>query len=335
MNRDVIDVWLERAILVVCLATLVALPLLFGGRPQPVSGGILDLLLVEPFLVALWLTLIALGLWLVRLWVVAKPRLLFPPISWAILAFALYAAGRYLSADIEYVARQEVLRIVVYASLFFIIVNNLHRQEATQVITLTMVTLAMLISFYAMYQFLADSDRVWHLTKPYRHRGSGTYISPNHLGGFLEMLLPLGLAYTLMGRLKILTKILVGYACAAVIGGIAVTMSRGTWIAVAFGLLLFFILLVFYKPYRLAAIVAFVLLAGSLAFILPSSTAFKSRVKQLYTGGRLDDDARFALWRPTIQVWKENVWWGAGPAHFDYRFTTFRPEEVQARADRA
>ena len=55
-----------------------------------------------------------------------------------------------------------MIRILVYAFLFFAILNNLHRQESTQIISCTLVFLAMAISCYAIYQFLTHSNRVWH-----------------------------------------------------------------------------------------------------------------------------------------------------------------------------
>ena len=85
--------------------------------------------------------------------------------------------ARYFTADLEYVARLEMIRVLVYAFLFLAIINNLHRQEHAQWITLTLVFLAMTISFYALFQFITGSDKVWLLIKPYAHRGSGTYIS--------------------------------------------------------------------------------------------------------------------------------------------------------------
>src|SRR5207249_9611633 len=138
--------------------------------------------------------------WGLRLWLNAHPQLLWPPICWAVVAFTGYAIARYLAADIEFAARQEMIRILVYTFLFFAILNNLHRQESVQIITLTLVFLAMVISSYAVYQLLTHSTRVWHVFTDYKHRASGTYICPNHLGGFLEMLLPLGVAYTIAGR---------------------------------------------------------------------------------------------------------------------------------------
>src|SRR5439155_7027 len=202
MNRSILDKWCERGILRLVLAVLVFTPLAFGGRPQPPAGFFLDFLLVDTFQVAQWLMVGVIALWGLRLWLDPRPQLLWPPICWAVLAFSVYAVARYLTADIEYVARQEFIRILVYSFLFFAVVNNLHRQESVQVISLTLVFLGMAISCYAAVQFLTDSTRVWHVYTQYEHRASGTYICPNHLGGFLEMLLPLGLAYTIASRLK-------------------------------------------------------------------------------------------------------------------------------------
>ena len=52
--------------------------------------------------------------------------------GWLVLAFAALAVGRYLTADIEYVARLEMIQLLIYAFVFFAIVNNLYRQESVQ-----------------------------------------------------------------------------------------------------------------------------------------------------------------------------------------------------------
>ena len=46
---------------------------------------------------------------------------------------------------------------------------------------------------------------------------------------------------------------------------------------------------------------------------------------------RIEADTRFVLWRAAVQVWHENVWWGVGPAHYDYRFRQYRPVDIQQR----
>src|SRR5438093_1422235 len=228
MNREVLDRWCERGILGLVLAILVFGPLATGAvRPLE-------------FLVIQGMTMGVMTFWFLRLWVSPKPQFLWAPLCWLVVAFTAYAIIRYLTCDIEYAGRKELIRILVYAFLFFAILNNLHRQESIQAISLALVFLAMAISFYAVYQFLTDSTRVWHVFTQYNHRASGTYICPNHLGGFLEMLLPLGLAYTVASRLKPLLKVFLGYATLVMLAGIAATVSRGTFLATTLALLLFF-----------------------------------------------------------------------------------------------
>ena len=134
MNRETLDQWCERGILALVLAILVFSPLAFGAAR------------LQEFLVAQALTAMVLLLWLVRMWLNPRPKFLWPPICWIVVAFTGYAIGRYFTSDVEYVARQELLRILVYASLFLAILNNLHRQESTQIIAFTLVFLAMAIT---------------------------------------------------------------------------------------------------------------------------------------------------------------------------------------------
>jgi len=117
MNRDTLDRFCERGILGLVLAMLV-----FG----PLSAGAVRM---QEFVVLLALTAVVLLLWGVRLWLSERPKLLWPPVCWCVLAFALYAIGRYLTCDIEYVGRLELLRVLVYTALFFAILNNLHARN--------------------------------------------------------------------------------------------------------------------------------------------------------------------------------------------------------------
>ncbi len=334
MNREALDKWCERGILALVLAVLVFTPLAFGGRPQIPADSFLDFLLLDTFQLAQWLTIGVILLWGLRLWLNPRPKLLWPPICWAALAFLVYAIGRYFLADIEYVGRQELIHILVYGFLFFAILNNLHGQESVQIISLTLVFLAMAISSYAIYQYLTGSTRVWYVFTQYPHRASGTYICPNHLGGFLEALLPLGLGYVIAGRLNAVTKIFLAYAALVILAGISATVSRGAWLATAVAALAFFGLLVFQRNYRLPAFLFLGVLLGAAFVFMPRNYSFQERYKRLIQNGRLDDDLRFFMWEPAIKVWQENPLWGAGPAHFDYRFRQHRPEAVQLSPDR-
>ena len=318
MNREVWDRWCERGILALVLAILVLGPLALGA------------VRAFEFAIIQVLTLGVLVLWVARLWLAPRPRLLWPPICWAVLAFSIYAVVRYFYSDVEYLARVEMLHVLVYAILFLAILNNLHRQEATQIVTFTLLFLGMALSFYATYQFLTGHNRVWGMPTPYTHRAGATYFNPNHLGGFLEMILPLALAYTLTGRVKPVTRIVLGYVALALISGIGATISKGSWISSSLALIVFFGVLVFQRRYRLPAMALLVLLAGGCFYFFPKSIFFQLRLKQMFNEkGGVNDEMRYSVWRPAVRMWQDSPWWGVGPGHFSTRFRAYRPEGVQ------
>jgi O-antigen ligase len=335
MNRESLDKFCERGILGLVLAILVFTPLAFGGISQTPVGSSLDFILVAPFNIVQWMTVGVIALWAARLWATPRPKLLWPPICWAVLAFAAYAVIRYFTADIEYVARLEMIQVLVYTFLFLAIVNNLHRQESAQIITLTLVFLALAISAYAIYQFFTGSNKVWGLIKPYPKRGTGTFISPNNLSGFLEMILPLALACTLTSRIKAVSKVFTGYAAIVILFGIIVTVSRGSWFAVAIALLVFFAVLLFHHAHRLPALILLLVIVLGGAYFGTRNVFLRTRLSQIQTpAGALNDDGRFAIWRAAAKLWQENVWFGIGPGHFSYRFGKYRPAIIQVNPDR-
>lgn len=327
MNRETLDRWCERGILALVLGILVFGPLAMGAVDTP------------EFLVIQGLTVAVMLVWALRLWISPKPQLLWPPLGWVVLAFAACAIGRYLTADIEYVARLEMIQVLMYAFVFFAVVNNLYRQESVQIISFTLIFLAMGISCFAVYQFLTHSNRVWDYVSPYLGRASGTYISPNNFAGFLEMLLPLATAYVLVGRMKPVVRILLGYSALVMLAGMVVTFSRGGWVAVVVALLVLLGILIFHRNHRLPAFLLLVVLAvGGTVFVtnyLSKTLSYMRRVGTPGEAGELDLAVRLDIWTAAEQMWRDHFWWGVGPAHYDYRFREYRPESVQMSPDRA
>ena len=82
MEHEQLDGWCERGILGLVLAILGFTPLAFGGVPQ--AG-------FDFFVVVQWLTLAIVAVWLLRFAINSKHRLLWPPVSWTVLAFMVYA----------------------------------------------------------------------------------------------------------------------------------------------------------------------------------------------------------------------------------------------------
>ena len=288
------------------------------------------------FIVLWWLVAGVLGLWLVRIWSAPKFRFLWPPVCWAMLPFVGYAIWRYQAADIEFVARQELIQILLAALLLAAVVNNLHSQESTRVISFFLVAFAMLVSMYGIFQWLKHSEHVWWFARPveFWERASGSYICPNHLAGFLEMILPIGVALTVTGRVSVVTRIGLAYASFVILVGLAATQSRGGWLATGVALLMLFLFLVREKKQRWIALGLLAVVLGTGGWLY--SRSISQRVTATYTSGH-ERDIRLRLWVSAAQMWRDNPWWGVGADHFDYRFRQYREavDKTQARPGRA
>lgn len=329
-RRDM-DQWIERGILSLVLGMLVFAPLAFGAVDA------------WAFLVVQALATGVFILWAVRLWVSPKPKLLCPPLAWVVLAFIIYAGARYYTADIEYVARMEVIQVLVFGFLFFAVITNLRGQEEINAVSGTLIVVATGISCYAVAQLAHNSNQVWNQISPYAGRASGTYISPNDLAGFLAMLLPLTLAYLLVGKMHIVIRILLAYAALAMAAGLAVSFSRGGWVAATTGVLLLLAILLGHRNHRWKAIVLLVVMLGGGGYLvshyLSKTVGYMRRVagpKDAASLTVVDSswESRLTIWHSAEQMWLDHPWTGVGPAHFDYRFREYRPTTLQERPDR-
>jgi hypothetical protein len=193
VNRSSIDRACEWIVLFLVMAALAFGPLAMGAVETP------------QFLVLETLIMGAALMHLARLWIAPKAQILWPPVCLAVTAFTLYSIVRWRTAEIEYVARQEAVEVVLYGLLFFTVLSNLHRKAFIPIISLELILVALGISCFAVYQVIL------HKSNPnYEGRASGTFYSPNHLGGFLEMILPLAASFTILIRFKPVLKIVTG-----------------------------------------------------------------------------------------------------------------------------
>ena len=313
----------ERAILGLVLALIAFGTLAFGGV-RPLEGAVLG-----------WLVLGTLGLWLARLWIAPKFRFLWPPVCWAVLPFVAYAVWRWQTADVEFPARQEALQVVLVALLFLVVINNLYSQESVRVFTSFLVLLGTLVAMYGIYQWLRHSETVWGLERPgYQGRASGSFICPNHLAGFLEMILPLALALTLQGRMTPVARICIGYGALVMLVGLAVTQSRGGWMAGAGALLILVLCLLRNPGSRWLALGLLILVVGAGVWLYPR--AVERRITQAeYTGS--NKEIRFRLWDAAWRIWQKHPWTGVGPDHFDLHYRQYRDamSTAQGRPGRA
>lgn len=322
MANKHLDPYCQRGIVGIFILILLYGPLAIGAA-RPIDFAFIQVLVA-----------IALILWSLRFWLNPNHRLLWHPVCWTILAFIILAFFRYREADLEYIARGEFIRILVYAAVFFLTINNLHKQETTQWIAFVLLALATITSLFALYQFFTHAPNIWNFRRPdqYLERGSGTYICPNHFAGFLAMVLPLGIAFLFAGRYGYTFKVFLGYACLVILAGIAATLSRGGWLATGTSLALMFAFLLQKRQSRIPALATLLLLGIAFFVAYQQSDKLQERLQKMDEGGSSAFvGARPAIWKSAWQMWQDHFWWGVGPAHFDYHFPKYRPASIQAR----
>jgi O-antigen ligase len=318
--REWVDVFCARAILAVVLCILVWAPLALGGTP-PFS-----------FLVIQCLTILAAALWIARIWAERHFRLLWPPICWAVLFFCLYAVARCRSVTVEFAGRQQLVHVLVYGTLFFVILNNLNRKNSAAFVSLTLIAVGFVLAMLALYQFATHAARLWGDARPdqYVGRGSGTFVNPNHLGGFLAIITPLALAYTVMGRFSPTVKVLLAYGAVTMLAGIVVSLSRGGVVAAGVSLAVFCLALLVQGDFWRPALVTLVLLSALGAGLISQTSSLQKRFDLIQHNGKAGD-LRPCYWEAAWRLFDRNRTLGIGPGHYDLEFPSVRPLIVQQR----
>jgi O-antigen ligase len=317
-----------------------------------VFGAVIPLGGVDPVLLSPAFTLVALlaVLWAGKTLFSREATLSRPALHWAVLGFLAYAVTRYFTSPFEYEARLELFQIGLCGLVYFVAANQFHRRRDRTFFVVTLMILALFESSYGMWQAFTQSDAVFFWERPgYTGRGSGTYICPNHLAGFLEMVLGLVVARAAILRREsksiertVLLKVLTIYVAAMAIMGILVTLSRSGWMATLIGLFALVFLgdwrLRFSLP-RLALVLAIVAFMGFVlwnvepirnylikTFPVDSKTQTVSLTDPTLGGRRL-------MWAGTVKMIQDYPLFGVGVGAWQWIYQRYKDFRILSEPD--
>ena len=149
-------------------------------------------------------------------------------------------------------------------------------------------------------------------------RGSGSYVNPDDFAGLIELVLPLAMAYTVMGRMSATLKVLLGYASLVMLTGLVVAKSRGGALATVATLALFCVILLYQEDYWKRGLVAALLLAVAGGALLYQ---FSGLMERFNDGGLFGKgDGRKLYWFVAERLFHQHPLWGIGPGLFRYEF---------------
>ena len=297
---------------------------------------------------------IALLLLVSVVWVVGNARDQKQTWSWTSLDGALgmflaYAGVRCLASQLEYEARNELISITCCGMAYFISAKGFCSKRHRRLFVLLLMVFALFQAGFGIWQLFAKSDFIFHWERPelYNGRGSGTFVCPNHLAGFLEMSLGLVAAHGAIVRREsnsierfVLLKVFTIYVAVMLAVGLLSTLSRAGWVSATVGMAAL-IMCGSWKWRQAVARLGVVFAVGlCAAAVLWSLEPIRNYLlKSLVFGGggqqiSLVDPTiggRTMMWSGTISIIRENPIFGTGMGswqwiyqkHKDYRILSF------------
>ncbi len=167
-----------------------------------------------------------------------------------------------------------LLKYLEYFILYFLVINNIHKQEQIKLLLGSFFAVCLVISLYGLSQ-IGSVDR---LSAPFEGEGG----EPNTFGGYLLFLFSLSLGLFLYSK-EFQKKICFGGLAVLTCVVLLLTLSRGSYLGLVFACLVFFLLTQYGRSYLL-----FGMLSLSVAILLfPGS--IQNRI--LYT---------FSVWNPEV-----------------------------------
>ena len=252
--------------------------------------------------------------------------------------FFAYVIFRTLTSPVEYIARTD-LYMVLGALMLYLLVG-LHLNTSGR--RLWLVAVVMLLGaanvIVAIIQFAKSRDFVvfdFLQRGDYGTRASGFYTCPNHLSGFLETALFLGLSVACWSRCAVWIKLLAGYAALMCGAGIMMTGSRGGYVSTFIGLIVFSGLSLFlavrqHRKQLMLILVSGLIVVGAIGFgverMVDQSLAVRARVNAV----SVVDPARLQLWQPALKQFQMSPVFGTGSGTHLYYGRQFRDPSVQA-----
>jgi O-antigen ligase len=248
----------------------------------------------------------------------------------AFTAFSL--ASTWWSGDIEEATIKAVFFYIPFVILFRLVVNWWPlAMRPLCILAFTTIGMAALVAVVALGQY-ATRTIWWNDTLEQGNvynrffRANGIFYDPNILGRYLVVAIIAAMAYAWMAKRTRDVTILAGLAAVSA-GGLVVTFSRSSALALMVGVALLAFRAFGWKRAAIAGVALVVLVGGPvLATNANVRDKFTSAERLAGTG-----EGRFRLVEGGIDLWKQEPVLGVGLGAFSERYRETRPRREQVR----
>jgi len=250
-------------------------------------------------------------------------------------AFALLESVAGGSAY-PYATKIELLKAVTYFLLFFLAIESFQTIDEWKSFAWFLVTLGSFVSLLAVVQYFTFNGKLyWFRVLPQGVVPFGPFVNHNHFAGFVELIIPAGLAMLLTGAVRRDHVPLLILLTVLPIGALALSASRGGIISFLFE----FVLLIFLVRQKgegtrtLLMAGGLALVAGLLAIWL--GLGWTVERFEHSTPGDLSSDRRVSIYRDTWKIVRDHPWTGSGLGTLETVFPRYESYYDGLRVDHA
>jgi len=252
------------------------------------------------------------------------------PLLWPLGGLLLLAVLQQMLGHTvyEHATALETLRLATYLVLGFLAVQAFRTPREWKTLIWSLLVLGFAVSVFAIVQeFTWNGKLYWVRPLHDPVRGFGPFVNRNHFAGFLELVLPPGLALLALhgerpGRRPLLWLLVVFPA-----GALLLSASRGGIVSLLFEIVLLWLAVRLYGGHGgRRTLVALALLIAVVGGWLGVGTAL--RRFQMVSQNRVTQDLRLMLVRDSWKMFLAHPWLGTGLGTFATAYPKFASRDI-------
>ncbi len=232
-----------------------------------------------------------------------------------------------------YATKTELLKILAYIGVFFLIVGNVNTDKQKNRLIAAVIITGFVLSVFGIIQSLTWNEKLyWVRELTYGGSPFGPFVNKNNFAGYITMIIPLSLAMLFVKKVAGM-KFLLGFAAVVMSTALFMSLSRGGVVAF-FGALCFMglLLMLSRREYsdrkRVVLVIGFFLVALPLYLVLVGMDPVVERLSTLVEKGTYVRELRWPVWAATVGMIKDFPIFGAGLDSFESVFPAYRPVEA-------
>ena len=231
-----------------------------------------------------------------------------------------------------YATLHALLKLIVYLTLFLMAVSLAERKEGLRMVVRGLVFFGFILSVFALLQKAAWNGRIyWFREVPTNSNPFGPFVNRNHFAGFINMLIPFGIAMSIQARENAKRFL---YIFLSVVMGVALffSLSRGGIISFLVSFTFFSVTIIHRRMRSLP-----ILISGTFALLLLSYLLYLGLepVIERFSQTDISLGRRTDIWISLLAAVRDHWLAGTGLGTFSYVSPLYHPVDAGGFYDHA